>query len=131
MLAAVNDRRSVVIAALSCLAAFIIYSWTALIVHDDQRNRFCCEHSSLAAAVSHVYYGAQFGKVYAGVLSSFLDGKTPADVLLLKASRRELAPGHLLDTTADGNGIGLMLVASIGMRLFGPYQSSTILMMLV
>lgn len=119
------------IAVLSAAVSFAIYAAAVLVIQPEQQNKICCEQSSLAAVVSNVYYGAPFGTVHVGVLDRFLDGKTPSDQALLEASRREIPPGPLLPTTADGNGIGLMVVANIGIRLFGPYPKSAVLMVLV
>jgi hypothetical protein len=86
---------------------------------------------SFAAAASNAYYGAPLGKVYSGVLEQFLEGKLSFDEVLARASRREIAPGNLLDTTRDGNGIAYMVLASVGLRLFGPHTRSAVLVMLL
>jgi hypothetical protein len=100
-----ESRRRARIAVLSAAASFLIYAAAVLIVQEDQ-NKFCCEHSSYAAAASNAYYGAPLGKVYSGVPEQFVEGKLSFDEVLARASRREIAPANLLDTTTDGNGIG-------------------------
>ena len=124
-----ESRRRGWIAVLSAAASFLIYAAAALIIQEDQK--FCCEHSSFAAAASNAYYSAPLGKVYSGVLEEFFEGKLSFDEVLARASRREIAPGNLLDTTWDGNGIGYMVLASVGLRLFGPHTRSAVLVMLL
>ena len=110
--------------------SFFIYACAALIVSRDQQNDFMPERSSIAAAVSNVAYGAPLGKVYSAVLAQLLDFKVPLNQTLAQAARREVPPGNLLGSTADGNGIGYIVVASFGMHLFGLYTSSLVLSML-
>src|SRR5262245_53341024 len=111
-------------------SSFFIYACAALIVASDQYNDFTPERSSIAAAISNVAYGAPLGKVYSGVLAQVLDFKVPLDKTLAEAARQEVLPGNLLGSTSDGNGIGYIVVASVGMRLFGLYTSSLVLSML-
>jgi len=113
------------------VTSFLIYACGVLIVYQQQRNEFLPERSSIAAAVSNVVYGAPLGTVYSGVLARFLDVTVPLDRTFAQARGRELPTGSLLGSTTDGNGIGYIVVASLSMRLFGPYASSAVLAMLV
>ena len=113
------------------VAAFLIYAAAALVVHRDQKNLFLPERSSIAAAVSNVVYGAPLGKVYSGLLDKFLTFDVPMTQTLAQAAHHELEPGALRGATADGNGIGYILVASASMCLFGPHVSSIVLGMLI
>src|SRR5262249_39910139 len=88
------------------------------------------ERSSIAAAVSNVAYGASLGKVYSGVLDQALNFKVPLEQTLARAARGDVLPGTLLGSTADGNGIGYIVVSSLSMRLFGLHTSSLVLGML-
>src|SRR5262249_30634259 len=110
--------------------SFFIYGCAALIVSKNQQNDFIPERSSIAAAVSNVAYRAPLGKVYSAVLEQFLDFKIPMDKTLAQAERQEIPRGALLGSTSDGNGIGYIVVASLGMRLFGLHSSSLLLSML-
>src|SRR5262249_19521881 len=84
---------------------------------------FCCELSSLAAAVSNVVYGAPLGTVYSEVLQGFLPDNAGnwASMLqtLSKARWAGVEPGVLLKTTEDGNGVGYVVFATAALRLFG------------
>jgi len=111
-------------------ASYFIYACAALIVSQNQQNDFIPERSSIAAAVSNVAYGAPLGKVYAGVLARFLEMDVPLDKTMEQTARRAVPPGALLGSTSDGNGIGYIVLASVGMRLFGLNTSSLVLSML-
>ena len=110
--------------------SFFIYGGAALIVSKNQQNDFIPERSSIAAAVSNVAYRAPLGKVYSAVLEQFLDFKIPMYKTLAQAEREEIPRKALLGSTSDGNGIGYIVVASLGMRLFGLHSSSLLLSML-
>jgi hypothetical protein len=110
--------------------SFFIYAAAVLIIHAQQRNYFTAERSSIAAAVSNLFYRAPLGKVYTGVLAQFLNFKVPLDESLAQASRREVSAGALQGATADGNGVGYMVLTSLSMRLFGPHAYSNVLGML-
>jgi hypothetical protein len=112
-------------------ASFVIYATAVLIIHKQQRNDFFPERSSIAAAVSNVVYGAPLGTVYSGLLEKFLDFRAPLDETLAQAARQEVAQGTLLRATADGNGIGYMVITSVSMRLFGLHGSSSVMGMLI
>jgi hypothetical protein len=103
------------------------YAAAALIVHQGQRNDFIPERSSIAAAVSNVAYGAPLGKVYTGVLARVLDFTVPLEQTLTQAARQELPVGTLNGATADGNDIGYIIVASLSLRLLGPYTTSFVI----
>jgi hypothetical protein len=113
------------------VASFFIYALAALIVCTDQRNDFIPERSSIAAAVSNVFYGAPLGKVYSGILAGLLEFNVPLDRTLVEAARQDVPRGDLLGSTMDGNGIGYIVVSSLSMRLFGPHTSSLVFSMLV
>jgi hypothetical protein len=111
-------------------AAFLIYACACLSAGQRQEQDFVPERSSIAAAVSNVAYGAPVGSLYTGVLERFLDFKTPLNTTLQHAERHEMLPGALQATITDGNGIGYVVVASLGMRVFGLRTTSLILGML-
>src|SRR5262245_97626 len=111
-------------------ASFLIYAFATLIVSADQRNDFIPERSSIAAAVSNIFYRAPFGKVYAGVLNRFLDLNVPLESTLVGTSRQDEAPGDLMNSTMDGNGIGYIVVSRLSLQLFGPRTSSLVFSML-
>jgi hypothetical protein len=111
-------------------ASYFIYACAAVIVGQNQQNDFIPERSSIAAAVSNVAYGAPLGKVYAGVLARFLEMDVPLDKTMEQTARQAVPPGALLGSTSDGNGIGYIVLASVGMRLFGLHTSSLVLSML-
>jgi len=83
----------------------------------------CCELSSLAAAVSNIVYNAPLGTVYSEVLQGFLPDSAgnwaPILQTLSKARWAGVEPGVLLQTTADGNGVGYVVFATAALRLFG------------
>jgi hypothetical protein len=124
------DRTLILIPIGLAALSFFIYACAALIVSRDQQNDFVPERSSIAAAVSNVAYGAPLGKVYSGVLARFLEMELPLDKTMQQAARRDVPPGALVGSTSDGNGIGYIVVASLGMRLFGLHTSSVVLSML-
>jgi hypothetical protein len=111
-------------------ASFLCYSLAVLTIHKDQRNDFIPERSSIAAAASHVFYGAPLGRVYAGVLTQLLDFSVPIQTSLERVVRWEVAHNDLLGSTWDGNGIGYNVVVSLSFRLFGPQMSSPVYFML-
>lgn len=125
-----QDRKLIWVPIGLAALSFFIYACVALIVAKDQRNDFIPERSSIAAAVSNVAYRAPLGKVYSAVLEQFLDFKMPMDKTLAQAERHEIPRGALLGSTSDGNGIGYIVVATLGMRLFGLHSSSLLLSML-
>lgn len=128
---AARDRARMRIAVAMVVVSFFIYATGVLMVHRDQKNLFFPERSSIAAAVSDVVYGAPLGKVYSGLLEKLLTFDLPMDQTLAQAARHDLDPGTLKGATADGNGIGYIVVASASMRLFGPHASSIVLGMLI
>ena len=125
-----QDRKLIWVPIGLAALSFFIYASAALIVSRGQQNDFIPERSSIAAAVSNVGYGAPLGKVYSAVLERFLDFKIPMDKTLAQAERQEIPREALLGSTSDGNGIGYIVVASLGMRLFGLHSSSLLLSML-
>ena len=125
-----QDRKLIWVPIGLAALSFFIYASAALIVSRGQQNDFIPERSSIAAAVSNVAYRAPLGKVYSAVLEQFLDFKIPMDKTLAQAERQEIPRGALLGSTSDGNGIGYIVVASLGMRLFGLHSSSLLLSML-
>jgi hypothetical protein len=104
--------------------SFVIYA-SALFALPQMRDvAFCCEQSSLAAAVSRVVYRTRLGALYSGVLQRLLPdietGSPPSMLQMLdKARWTDVELGTLLKTTADGNGIGYVLFATSALRLFG------------
>jgi hypothetical protein len=110
--------------------SFFIYACAALLVHGKQRNDFIQERSSLSAAISYVIYDAPLGKVYSGVLAQFLNFQIPLDETLAQSTLHEVAPGVLLGSTADGNGIGYIVLTTLSIMLFGAHTYSPVILML-
>lgn len=113
-----------------CIIAFLIYCAAVLVVRVEQRDDFIQERSSIAAAVSHLYYGAPLGNVYATVLERLLDFNVPLSTVLGEASQRKIPAQGLLSTTADGNGIGYIVVATVSMGLLGPHSAALVIALL-
>jgi hypothetical protein len=116
--------------ALSALAAFLIYACGALMLHPAQEHTFNPERSPLAAAVSNVVHGAPFGKVYSGALDIALSSIRSTEQILAQASRPEVGRSKLLPNTENGMGMGYLLVADVGFRLFGVHVVSLVYTML-
>jgi hypothetical protein len=124
------------VALLSALISFAIYATLVFLLHPAQNDNFLPERSSFAAAASNVYYEAPLGKVYSGVLARFFEtspsGATlPIEQLLAEAAQNQIMRGPIQANTVDGNGIGYIIVADIGFRLFGPHVASVVGTMLL
>ncbi len=135
--AAMPDRRPPVQAKarqallIACVAAaFVIYAVAVLILHQKQKDDFVQERSSIAAAVSNIYYGATLGSVHVGILDRMLDFDIPLEKTLAQAAKREIPPKGLLTTIYDGNGIGYIVVTTLSFRLLGPHTQSMVIVML-
>jgi hypothetical protein len=114
-----------------CLAAsFFIFAIASLIIHEQQRNEYVPERSSIAAALSYVAYNAPLGAVYSGVQAKFLSMDARLEKTLDEASRQKIAPGVLVGATSDGNGVAYIVFTSLSMLLLGPQMSSIVLGML-
>lgn len=115
--------------------AFLVYACTILTLPQVQNARYCCEQSSVAAAVSNVMYGARLGTLYSGVFGYFIDHFNDSLEQALEKARtpgNELSGklGELYQTTRDGNGVGYPLVATAAFRLFGLHAWALLLTML-
>jgi hypothetical protein len=117
--------------------AFIIYICTIFILPQVQNSLYCCEQSSVAAAISNIKYGSPLGSLYSGVFDYLVQHyKTPLEQALKEANVADIglpaaAPGELYATTRDGNGVGYPLVATIGFRLFGMHAWALTVVMLL
>jgi hypothetical protein len=115
-----------IVAALS----FIIYASAAVVLQQHRDNSFYCERISLAAAVSHVIYGAPFGKVYPAIQTRLLDMHAPVETVLDRVIHLGPPPENPMTPINDGIGIGFIVVASWAMLLFGPRLVSLLFFML-
>jgi hypothetical protein len=119
-----SSARSLSVGVALVVLAFLAYACTILTLPQVRNARYCCEHSSVAAAVSNVVYGARLGSLYSGVFDYFIDHlNDPLEQALEKMTTpgSELSGklGELYQTTRDGNGVGYPLVATAAFRLFG------------
>jgi hypothetical protein len=106
------------------IASFVIYAVATLALDQPHHVQYDTERTSLAAAVSHVVYGAPLGTIYTGVLAPLWDPSKPMQQTFKETTRREVQTGSLLKVATDGNGIGYLVITSIAMRLFGLHLSS-------
>jgi hypothetical protein len=118
--AAVSSRLQVVAAALS----FVIYASAVVVLQQHRDNSFCCERIGLAAAVSHVVYGAPLGQVYPAIQTRLLDMQAPVETVLESVTHLSPPPENPMMPINDGIGIGFIVVASWAMLLFGPHLYS-------
>lgn len=115
---------------LSGIASFLIYACAALLLQPTQDHAFIPERSALAAAVSNVVHGASLGEVYSGALDLVPATASSTELFLAQASRDEIGDSKLLPNTAEGMGIGYMLVSDVGFRLLGVHIASVVYTML-
>jgi len=106
------------------ITSFVIYAVATLALDQPHRVQYDTERTSLAAAVSHVVYGAPLGTIYAGVLASLWDPSRTMQQTFEEVIRGDVQIGRLLDAAMDGNGIGYLTIASLAMRLFGLHLTS-------
>ena len=120
--------------ALAALS-FAIYSCTIFSLPQVRDSRYCCEQSSVAAAVSKLKYRARLGRLYSGVFDYFIAHfDEPLEQTLRQAQKPgglPANPGELYQTTRDGNGIGYPLIATAAFRLFGMHAWALTLTMLL
>jgi hypothetical protein len=109
--------------------SFVIYASAVVALHQHYDNSFCCERIGLAAAVSHVVYGAPLGTVYPEIQKQ-LDGAQAPIEALFDSAKHLAPPSNPTTSMNDGNGIGFILVATWAMQLFGPRLSSLSIFML-
>ena len=119
------------------LLSLLIYAGSIFALPQVQQARYCCEQSSVAAAISNVKYGTRLGTVYAEVFNylviqmdkplerALADAQTPGTGLPARPS------GELFQTTRDGNGVGYPLVATVAFGLFGIHAWALIVLMLL
>src|SRR5438128_536273 len=129
-----HQRRRVGVALAG--ASFVIYACTLFAVPQMRDRATCCEQSSLAAAVSKAVYRAPLGTMYSGVLGRFLADLEADNLASMRKTLEEtqwtdVPRGTLLQTTADGNGIGYVLFATAALRLFGLHAWALPVLMLV
>ena len=117
---AVSSRLQVVVAVLS----FIIYASAVVVLQRHRDNSFFCERIGLATAVSHVVYGAPFGKVYPAIQIRLLDMQAPVETVFDRVIHLGSPPENPMTPINDGIGIGFIVVASWAMLLFGPHLVS-------
>ena len=110
--------------------SFVIYAYLVLTIPQIRNSAYCCEQSSIAAAVSHRLYGTPMGALNWNVLYYFLIHiDEPLETVL--DGVRQVTPGVLFKTTRDGNGVGYPLVATIAIAAFGLHAWALTLLMLV
>jgi hypothetical protein len=120
--------------ALSALS-FLVYAGTIFALPQVKSARYCCEQSSVAAAMSNVMYRTRLGSLYSGVLDYFIDRMDAPLEQTLQEARHPgglpaKPPGELYKTTRDGNGVGYPLIATAAFRLFGMHAWALTLTML-
>jgi hypothetical protein len=110
--------------------SFVIYGYLVLTIPQIRNSPYCCEQSSVAAAVSHRLYGTPLGALNWNVLYYFLIHiDEPLETVLDGVG--QVTPGVLFKTTRDGNGVGYPLVATIAIAAFGLHTWALTLFMLV
>jgi len=119
------------------LLSFVVYVSTVFALPQVRNPRYCCEQSSIAAAISNVTYGARLGTLFSGVFDYLVDrADKPLEDALQEAKTPGIGlpaspPGELFNTTRDGNGVGYPLAATIAFGLFGLHSWALTLFMLV
>jgi hypothetical protein len=133
-----HDRRGAITFRNALIAfSFIIYACTVFTLPQVQNSRYCCEQSSVAAAISNVKYGARVGTLYSGVFDYLVDRlDKPLEDALAEARTPGIGlpaapPGELFKTTRDGNGVGYPVVATVAFGLFGLHSWALTALMLV
>ena len=118
------------------LLSFLIYIGTVFVLPQVRNSRYCCEQSSVAAAISNVKYGARLGTLYSGVFDYLIERfDKPLDEALAEAQTPGIGlPAKpawgLFKTTRDGNGVGYPVVATVAFGLFGMHSWALTLVML-
>jgi hypothetical protein len=129
--------RSISFGFVLALLSFLIYASTVFVLPQVRNSRYCCEQSSVAAAISNVKYGARLGTLYSGVFSYLIERfDKPLEEALVEAQTPGIGlpptpPGELFKTTRDGNGVGYPLVATVAFGLFGLHSWALTLLMLI
>ncbi len=101
------------------VAAYVLYGGAVLVLERAEPSAWTIEaESGLPAAVSYAVYGAKFGSIERNVLTVF--HAAPVREAIKQTSTGILAPGPLIETVVDGNGVGWSVFAGIAMQLFGP-----------
>ena len=124
------------------LASFALYAAGVLVLHQDRTSSWDNERSAMAAAVSYLAYGTQFGAVAVNVEHYFLersannpDGTLRTARTFANSAEEALAAtvhgavpsGPIRAFTIDGTGAGLTLMVTIAMAIFGPNASSLVI----
>jgi hypothetical protein len=113
------------------LLSFCIYAVVLFSLAQNRDAAFVADRSSVAAAVSNIVYGAQFGTVHSGVLEHFLRRvDAPMQEVFDEIASGEASVGPVMPTIHDGNGSGYILFATVALRLFGLHSWSLLLLML-
>jgi hypothetical protein len=84
------------------------------------------ERSSMAAAVSHIVYGAYIGAVYRGIYVFMIQFDGPVEEKLERAADGDVPTEDLMGHTSDGIGVGYVLFTTLAMRLFGLHSISLV-----
>jgi hypothetical protein len=111
------SRRVLLGVALAVLS-FMVYAGTVFVLPQVRDARYCCEQSSVAAAISNAIYRAPLGTLYSGVFDYFIERfSEPLEQALEEAQVPGVGlaatpAGELFKTTRDGNGVGYVLVAT-------------------
>ncbi len=108
----------------AAVASFIIYASAVVALQQQRDNSYCCERIGLAAAVSHVIYGAPLGTVYPEIQTQLLNAQAPIEAVLDRVADLDPRPANPTTPISDGNGMGFIVAASWAMRLFGPHLFS-------
>lgn len=99
-----------------------LYICTVFSIPQNRLAEFGPERYTLAAAISHVFYGARFGKAFSNINQLLVDSQNkPLQATLDNLPNRGADLGTLAPAITDGVGVGFFLVAAAAMRLFGPH----------
>ncbi len=118
-------------------ASFLVYASIIFLLPQTKTAYYCCEQSSVAAAISNLKYGTQLGSLYSGVFDYLIQHyKEPLEQALTETQSPDIGlpatpPGEVYKTTRDGNGIGYPLIATAAFRLFGMHTWALTLIMLI
>lgn len=121
------------------ILSFVTYACTVFDLPHVQNARFCCERYAVAAAVSNIMYGAPLGTYYSDVLDYFFKRRNQNDSLTTALEDARVpgiglpatAPGVLIKTIKNGNGVGYLLLTTAAFRIFGMHAWALQLIMLL
>ena len=129
------DRPKLRLGIILSIVCFSIYTSLVFSLPQDRNNAYACERSSISAAVMNVVFGAPFGVLDSRLFGEYITTIKPLRQVLKEtmasASRIRATPRSWINANPDGNGIGYIVFATAGFRLFGVHVWALQLMMLV